>query len=99
MADGYSSGQVRGLIENYAELREAKATYRVGLNFLIMLCDLDRAIRLLGPKEYQAVLLHGQLRHTVRDAEQALEVSRSTLQDRYNAGVEWIVRYLNGDED
>lgn len=95
MASGYSSGQVRGLIENYAPLREVKGTFRVGLNILVMLADLDRAMRRMPPKEYHAILLHGLMRHTIRDAEQRLGVSRSTLQDRYEAGIEWIARFLN----
>lgn len=94
----YSTKEVKGLIEGYAELREAKATYGHGLFVLCLLTDLDSAIKLMPPKEYQAVLLHGQLRHTVRDAEQILEVARSTLSDRYERGIAWITKYLNTGE-
>lgn len=91
----YSVKEVRGLIENYAALKEAKDTNGPGLRILVVLADLTGAIAKLPPKEYQAVLLHGQLRHTVRDAEQVLEVARQTLHDRYESGISWIVRYLN----
>lgn len=53
----------------------------------------------MPPREYHAVLLHGLLSRTVRDAEALLGVSRSTLQDRYDAGIDWIVRHLNTGEE
>jgi DNA-directed RNA polymerase specialized sigma24 family protein len=92
----YSEKEVRGLIEGYAELREAKEVYGEGLSILVKLADLGRAVEKLPPKEYQAVLLHGQMRHTVRDAEQLLEIARATLHDRYESGISWLTRYLNG---
>ena len=91
----YSVNEVRGLIEGYAELRERKGTYGGRLAILCRLADLDKAIYRLPPKEYQAVLLYGQLGHTVRDAEVSLGVSKSTLHRRYESGIAWIVQYLN----
>lgn len=99
MRTTYRNSEVRGLIENYTELRDSRDTVGPGLMILIQLADVWRAFRALPPKEYQAVLLHGLLRHTVRDAEAILGVSKSTLSDRYDSGLSWITRYLNeGDE-
>lgn len=95
----YTAAEVKALVELYAELREKKDTHH-GLRYLVLLADLDRAIYRMPPKEYQAVLLHGLLGHTVRNAETLLGVSRSTLEDRYQAGIEWLTNYLNnGDTD
>lgn len=91
----YSEKEVRALIDNYAEYRERKSTHGVGLVFLVLLADIDYALSLLQPKEYQAILLHGLLGHTIRDAEEALGISKSTLHRRYDSGIEWIVRILN----
>ena len=91
----YNAKEVRGLVEGYAELREKKSTYGVGSIILIRLADLDRAIALLQPKEYQAILLHGLLGQTIRDAETLLGVSKSTLYDRYDSGIAWLVRIMN----
>lgn len=95
----YSANEVRGLIEGYAELRERKRTSGAGLHILCLLADLDRAIYHMPPKEYQAVLLYGQLGHTIRDAEESLGVSKSTLHRRYESGIAWIVQYLNTGEE
>lgn len=94
----YSLKEVKGLVENYQNLREVKSNHGVGLDILVRLADLDRAIYYLPPKEYQAVLLYGQLRSSSRVIEQALEVSRATLARRYDSGISWIVAFLNGEE-
>jgi DNA-directed RNA polymerase specialized sigma24 family protein len=91
----YTPAEIKALIESYAELREEKDTNPRGLRVLVMLADLERAIAHMPPKEYHAVLLHGLLGETVRDAETYLGVSKSTLLDRYHAGVAWITDYLN----
>lgn len=92
----YSTAEVRALVEGYAELREAKDTSRFGLRILTLLVDLDRAIRHLPPKQYQAVLLHGLLGHTVRAAETLLGISRPTLIKRYRDGLEFLTDDMNG---
>lgn len=91
----YSENEVRNLIENYAVYREKKSTRGAGLVFLCLLADIDMAVKLLPPPEYEAILLHGMLGHTVRDAEELLGVSKSTMQRRYDSGITWIVRILN----
>lgn len=94
----YKSAEVQALVEGYAELRELKSTANArGLRILLTLADLDRAILNLPPKEYQAVLLHGQLGHTLRNAELLLGVGRMKLLRRYESGISFIVRYLNGE--
>lgn len=97
MRSSYSAGEVTRLVSCYAELRERKGTTKGGLHTLVCLADIDRAIAHMPPKEYHAILLHGQLGHTVRDAEQLLGVAKSTLEDRFKSGITWITNYLNGD--
>lgn len=93
----YTRAEVKGLVDGYAEFREIRdTTPGTGLRALIFLADLDCGIRALPPKEYQAILLHGLLRHTIRDASPLLGVSRSTLYERYDAGLTWLTDYLNG---
>lgn len=94
---GYSRSEVKGLVDGYAEFCAAKDTAPgPGLRALILLADIDAAIKALPPKEYQAILLHGLLRHRVLDASPYLGVSRSTLYERYDAGITWLTDYLNG---
>jgi len=95
----YSLNEVRALIEAYAELRERKGVAGRGLVILCKLADLDRAISMLPPKEYQAVLLNGQLGFALRDIETQLGISKSTLHDRYEKGLKLLVNYLNGGND
>jgi DNA-directed RNA polymerase specialized sigma24 family protein len=94
----YSPAEVKALIEAYAELREEKDTNPRGLRVLVMLADLDRAIADMPPKEYHSVLLHGLLRFTVRSVGEVLGVHHSTVEARYDAGVAWITKYLNGED-
>lgn len=93
----YSENEVTALIDQYAELRCVKAVYGPGLRVLCLLADLDKAVSMMPPKEYQAVLLHGFLQHTIRDAEKILGISRSTLHDRFEAGILWLTNYMNGE--
>jgi DNA-directed RNA polymerase specialized sigma24 family protein len=94
-SSSYSTAETRALIEGYAELKEAKSTSGFGLRILCQLADLDRAIKNMPPKEYQVVLLHGLLGHTVRNAEELLGISRHTLLDRYRKGIEFLTDHMN----
>ena len=94
----YTRREVKGLVDNYAELKGRRdTTPGFPLFLLLALVDLDRAIANLPPKEYQAILLHGLLRQTVRGAAAGLlGVSPTTLYERYESGLEWITDFLNG---
>lgn len=92
----YSFKEVEALVCNYAELKSAMDVRGPGLRVLLLLADVDRAIANMPPKEYHAILLHGQLSYTLRDAELVLGVSKSTLHDRFTSGINWLVDYLNG---
>lgn len=95
----YSINEIRALIESYAELVERKGVAGRGLVILCKLADLDRAIAMLPPKEYQAVLLHGLLTYALRDVETLLGISKSTLHDRYEKGLTLLAKYLNEGEE
>ena len=76
---------------------ERKGTGTKGaLLLLCKLVDIDRAIRTLLPKEHHAVLIHGQLGYTVRDAAKILGVGKSTVDDHYAKGIASMTSYLNG---
>jgi DNA-directed RNA polymerase specialized sigma24 family protein len=94
----YSEREVEALIFHYAELKSVASVYGPGLRVLLLMADLDRAIRDMPRKEYFAVLLHGQLGYVLRDAEKVLGISRSTLHDRFQSGVTWLTSYLNGED-
>ena len=93
----YSKGEIRVLVEEYEELREAKDTgTRYQLLMLVKLADLDKALRFVGRKEYEALLLCGMLGLTMRTAGTLLGVSAQTMSNRYNRGLISLARYLNG---
>lgn len=85
------------LVEEYEELREGRDTGSRGkLLMLVKLADLDRAMKFLGQKEYEAILLCGMLSMTMRTAGNLLGVSAQTMSNRYNRGLSSLARYLNG---
>ena len=85
------------LVEEYEELRDSKDTgSRRQLLVLLKLADLDKAVRFLGRKEYEAILLCGMLGITMRTAGNMLGVSAQTMSNRYNRGLRSLARYLNG---
>jgi DNA-directed RNA polymerase specialized sigma24 family protein len=93
----YSDAEIRELVEGYEELREVKETgTRRGLLVLVKLADLDKALRSLTPREYEAVILCGMIGLTMRTSGQLLAVSAQTMSNRYNRGLSSLARYLNG---
>lgn len=88
----YSLDEVEQLIENFDLLRVA-ATRRI--SWLVRLCDVERAIQHMPPKEYQAVLLIGLIGFDTRTVGTTLGVSYVTAWRRYRRGLDWIVNYLN----
>lgn len=92
----YRASEVKTLVEEYEELRELKGTERWRLRYLVTLADLDRSLRRMPPKEYQAVLLCGLLAIATRTAGKLLGVSGETMRKRYLRGLEWLQNDLNG---
>jgi hypothetical protein len=97
----YRLEEVRVLVEEYAELREKKGTgTQGGVRTLCQLADIDRALRampLAKTEQLKVLLIHGQLGLTVRHAAEVLGQRKSTVEDRYLAGLTWITNYLNGE--
>lgn len=87
----YSASEIEALVENYELLR---CISRVP--WLVRKCDLDHAVRMLPPKQYQAVLLVGLIGLDLRSAGTEMGVSHQTMWKRYRSGLEWITNYLNG---
>ena len=92
----YKASEVQMLVEEYEELRELKGTERSKLRYLVSLADLDKSLRRMPPKEYQAVLLCGLLSLATRTAGMLLGVSGETMRKRYLRGIEWLHNDLNG---
>jgi DNA-directed RNA polymerase specialized sigma24 family protein len=92
----YKASEVRALVEEYEELRAMKGTERWRLRYLISLADLEKSIRRMPPKEYQAVLLVGLLCIATRTAGELLGCSGETMRKRYLRGLEWLITDLNG---
>ena len=88
----YSLDEVTALIECYDLLRVAAER---SPTWLVRRCDVDRAVRSLPPKEYQAVLLIGLIGLDTRTVGEALDVSFMTAWRRYQRGLEYTVNYLN----
>lgn len=88
----YTLDEVEALVEGYAELRYKRSA----LWLLVRLADLDMSLKLLPPKEYQAVLLIGLLGLDTRWAGSELGVSHDTMWRRYRRGLEWLCNHLNG---
>lgn len=95
----YSTAEVQSLVEEYGRFRALKGVESdARLYHLVRLADLDKSIRRLPPKEYQAVLLCGLLEIATRTAGQLLGVSGETMRKRLLKGLEWLTNDLNGGE-
>lgn len=93
----YSPAEVRHWIEDYEEVKERKGV-RPGapLHILCCLADIERALKTLNRKEYEAVLLCGLNGISMRTAGNLLGVSAMTMSRRYRSGLENVTTYLNG---
>lgn len=94
----YSARQVRRLVESYAELTEMKETHGPGLDALVQLIDLDRALNRLARKYREVVLLHGQLGLQQAPAAGELSISQPALAKRYRQGLDELHYLINGGE-
>lgn len=93
----YSTKEIKGLIKNYHELVEAKDTTRYGLDVLIRLADLERAIDALKATDSMlaSVAILGTRGETTREMGTRLGLSHVTIQTKLGEAVDWMVRYLN----
>lgn len=94
----YSTSEVRAIVEGYEELKANADTWGPGLRSLLSLADLRRAIAEMPEDLRRAVLVHGQYRHTIRDAAALLGLSKWEAFELYHAGLSWLVTFLNGDD-
>lgn len=90
----YDENEVQALIDNYLELRYLK--HRPSIHVRLM--DLERAMRMLPRKLFEAVLVYGLLRFTSRAAGEALHISESAVRKRYRQGADQILQTLNGED-
>jgi DNA-directed RNA polymerase specialized sigma24 family protein len=91
----YDQGEIRVLVEEFEELECHVGTEPSRLSLLCRLLDIEGAITRLGPKEYQAVLLCGQLGVSTRTAGNLLGCSAATMHRRYERGLEMMTTDLN----
>jgi len=94
----YSTSEVRAIVEGYEELKANADTWGPGLHSLLCLADLRRALVEMPEDLRRAVLVHGQYRHTIRDAATLLGETKWSAFELYHEGLSWIVRFLNGDD-
>lgn len=87
----YTVDEIEGLIEWYA----VRDVFTSKLQWLVRYCDLEKAIREMPPKEYQAVFSIGIAGLPLREAARQFGVSKDTMWTRYNRGIVWITNHLN----
>jgi DNA-directed RNA polymerase specialized sigma24 family protein len=95
----YSPGDVRALIEEYANLTAKADTHRAGLRFLVQRADLSRALERLSLKHWEVVLLHGLLGMTQEATAETLRVSHQAVSKRFRHAMDEIIHYINGGDD
>lgn len=88
----YSAEEVEAVAEGYEELCEDEGKAWI----FVRLIDLRRAFEQLNPQRQQAVLLCGLMGYSTRQAAPMLQVSHTTVANRYNAGLDAMQAYLNG---
>lgn len=94
--NNYSRKEVRRLVEQYAELVEAKNTTPVGLRTVDRLLDLRRGIAALNHHQRQVIFLHGVLRWSQEDVASALATDQGMVSRRYAEALDWLHFEMNG---
>ena len=94
----YSERRVRALIETYPSLKEKVDTTRRGLEHLVEVADLDRALALLPLKYFGPVFLVGLVGLPQDAAGRLLGVSQQAVSKRFQRGVEEATYYMNGGD-
>ncbi|HEY6022230.1 MAG TPA: sigma factor-like helix-turn-helix DNA-binding protein [Candidatus Paceibacterota bacterium] len=90
--DSYSETELRTLVEEYEEL----GLLREKLWILVRLIDLERALNHLPPRELEAVIFYGMTGLPLRDVADMMCVSHTAIHNRYQRGLKYMARYLNG---
>jgi DNA-directed RNA polymerase specialized sigma24 family protein len=97
LRSNYRPAEVKDWIEEYEERRENRDTKPGGpLYTLLVLADIDQALKHLNRKEYEAVLLCGMCGIATRTAGVLVGVSAMAMSRRYRSGLETLTTYLNG---
>lgn len=94
----YTEEEVRTLIEEYAALKAKVDTTRPALRFLVMMADLERALKRLPRKYREVVLLHGLVGLSSAETAQHLSVSYQAVSKRYRQALEEVHYLMNGGE-
>jgi RNA polymerase sigma-70 factor (ECF subfamily) len=95
----YTEEEVRTLIEEYAAVKEKVGT-RPGmpLLYLVMVADLERALKRLPRKYREVVVLHGLVGLSSAEAAKLLSVSYQAVSKRYRQALEEVQYLMNGGE-
>jgi RNA polymerase sigma factor (sigma-70 family) len=94
----YSEEEVRTLIEEYAALKAKVDTTRPALRYLVMMADLERALKRLPRKYREVVLLHGLVGLSSAETAKLLHVSYQAVSKRYRQALEEVEYLMNGGE-
>lgn len=98
MRSSYPPEYVRQLVEGYAALVAASDTTPQGLNVLVMLADLDRALARLPTEYTEAVFWHGLVGLSQEEAAGVLHKSQQWVSKRYRLALEEITYLINGGD-
>ena len=94
----YTEKEVQALIEEYAALKAKADTTRRGLLILVMVADLELALRRLSRKYREVVVLHGLAGLSSAETAAQLQVSYQAVNKRYRQALEETHYLMNGGE-
>lgn len=92
----YAAEEVRTLIEEYAAIRARVDTTRPALRYLVMLADLERALKRLPRKYREVVVFHGLGGLSSAETANHLHVADRTVRKRYGQALEEVQYLING---
>lgn len=88
----YTTEEVEALVEGYTEL----IGYRHKPYLMVRLLDIQRSTKWCSKITRDALFFVGVLGLPLREAGNAMEVSKDTAQRRYKRGLQELTRKLNG---
>jgi len=97
-AGRYTEEEVRTLIEEYVALKAKVDTTRPALRYLVMMADLERALKRLPRNYREVVLLHGLVGLSSAEAAAHMNVSPRAVGKRYHRALEEVHYLMNGGD-
>lgn len=92
----YNRHEVEALLEEYMALLDLERLSGAGLSLIGWKMDMDRAFLHLPEKERNALFVVGVAGMPKAKASELLDCATRTVYNRYNTGLERLVRLMNG---